>query len=395
MTAVVLQPVLQAHAAEPPAKRPGRARVIWPDRGSGGARGGGGGGGGDEGQNGQSDGTRGNDLRERFTEPWIFGLGSPALAADIGARGLRVVVDLSQLSTENAIADLRRAIHFNQNICLTLRWRDPDEPDYDRLHVDDATADARLEDLMTILVSEEGQALGDRLWIQFYNEISGGPGTILPEHTDQLFDFATRAALRIRAEAPDVRIVSAALTGFHVLGSDPDTRDEMAWYRFDMLTRAMDWGLQHADAIDMHLHTDSSKTLRDNVRFVREAMAERPGDREFNKSFPLVCFEWSPAKYPNRDDDDAVRTVMRNIWVALNECNIQVAAYGNYYVPVELSETFQWKNITELDGSFNEPIYETYMAITRDPGGMAQRGRKGKGDESSSGAGGETDAVRE
>lgn len=389
MTTLILQPAL-TRAAEPPPKRPGRAHVIWPHRGGGQAEGGGGDNGG-EGE--ESGGTGGNDLRQTYTEPWIFGLGSPALAADIGARGIRIVIDLNEITVDGAVADLRRAIIFKQGVCMTLRWKDPDDGWYDRLHVDEATADARLDSLMEILTCEEAETLGDKLWIQFYNEVTGGPGTILPEHTDQMLDFASRAAARIRAEAPTVSICGAALTGFDVLATDPAERDEMAWSRYDGLTRIMDWSLEHADAIDMHLHTDSSATLRNGIRLVREAMAERPGDREFNKSFPLVCFEWSPAKYPNRDDDDAVRRVMKNIWVALNEGNVKIAAYGNYYVPEELSETFQWKNITTLDGSFNEPIYETFVAITQDPAAMAKRDRKGKGDESSSGAGDEVDGI--
>lgn len=304
----------------------------------------------------------------QVTEPWIFGvLGSPSKAAEINARGVRGIIDFNDFSYESGMEDLQHYVHFDMGVCLTLRWKDAEDSHFDRLPSDASVVDEKVDALIRVLQSEEAQSLSGRLWIQFFNEVTGGPGTIRAEDRASLFGFATETAARIRNETSGVMISGPALNGVQVLNADRSSLDAEEIDRVDAIEMALDWSLAHADAVDVHLHADGLGLARKRLSYVRAALDEREGGADM----PLVAWEWSPARFSERDNGEGVQASIKQIWRTMNEYNVIHAAYGAYYPPLGLSEMFQWKNMMTVEGDVNQPVWDAFTAISADPAGEA------------------------
>lgn len=290
---------------------------------------------------------------------WIFGiLGSPHLGKEIGAEGVRAIVDMNDLTNENMNRMIDTFSQLNMGICLTLRWKDPTNL-REEILPSSRIVNEKVDVLMAGLASAEARQLGDRVWVQFFNEVTGGPGTIRPQHVDSLYAWATDTALRIRREAPHVNICGPALTGLDVLEGNERSLSPLGRDRRVGLLRAIRWSVQYADAADVHLHAESGPWARAELRAVREAI-----DREGGKNTDICVWEWSCAKWEgNRNDHRALRNVLIEVWRAMCAANVRVSAYGAYYPPTDLGPIFQWKNLRDDKGAKNEPFWSTYIDI--------------------------------
>jgi hypothetical protein len=254
-----------------------------------------------------------------------------------------------------------------------LRWKRPHGDDerltgaenYDVPPTDPekAHALAMLEDVLT---TEDAKKLAGRLYIQFYNEVGGGPGKFTSDQLDDMLDFATDATQMIREKAPHVKICGPAITMGQVLNrelqDDPRFREQA-----EIILSCLEWTARHADAIDLHLHAMDGSNARTAIRDLRVMMSEYPGGDELD----MVAFEWSPARFANREDGPQVRNAMLGIWQAMAEGGIQHAAYGSYWATDErreagVNEIFLWKSIVDESGRPREPIYSTLDDIGHD-----------------------------
>lgn len=305
---------------------------------------------------------------QREPELWLHAvMGSPAIVQQMHAKGARGIVDLryqfNRRAAESLFAKYNRA---NLSLCVTLRWRQSAGTkgkagkDLDAAPTQQE-ADEMLDQLMRLINSPQGKAMGDRLWIQFYNEIAGGPGSIRSqEAADGLFAFATRVAERIRAEAPRVRIVGPGITGTDVLRKTALERStKVARDRHALLMRIIRWSAQHADAVDLHLHSRDGQTARTDLETIRQLLDQEPQ----GKSTGIVSMEWSCARFPDRDDPEAVRRTILDIWEAMAQYNVLVAAYSSYGPGLKQSEMHRWKNLTDVRRQPREPFYSTVRDI--------------------------------
>lgn len=332
-----------------------------------------------------------------YVEPeiWIHALiGSPNKGAEMGAKGIRGIVDMRKFNVNTCQKLVDTYASMNLGCCLTVRWMGSAEDEEDRAvksgrrgerkaaieggraRVDTAPSASEGErarkQLMEVLTSPSAKKLGSKLWVQFYNEIAGGPGTIHPEDQEALFDWATETAKQIRREAPAVRICGPGLAGIDVLDKDDKSLDQTGKYRKDILLRAIRFSIQYGDAVDIHLHASGGDMANDELSHVRRII-----DREGGAAKGIVVWEWSPARYPNRNDTEGVRKAIVDIWQAMAKYGVLHAAYGSYASTQQQSELYRWKALTQ-NGRPSQPFYQTFVEIA--DGKMAPARRDQAGD---------------
>ena len=293
-------------------------------------------------------------------ELWIHGVPmQPERLKAVNASGGRMFVDLRKLDGKGARAHLQRYVNLDVGICLTLRWIDPN----DREAADIApTPTERVEKtnlLMEILTSPESKAFGDRIWVQFFNEVTGGPGMIRAEDADTMFGWATETALRIRKEAPHVKLCGPALTALDVLEKDPRSLTRMGQQRRDGLLRSIAWSAEFADAIDLHLHMADGDSARAWIRLLRGLLDKQPGGKETK----ILSLEWSPARYqPQSNLEGAIDTLI-DIYRAMAEADFPIAGYATYYPALNIGQIFHWQSVVTTKGTPNEPFFSTLKKI--------------------------------
>lgn len=327
---------------------------------------------------------------DSVTQLWIHGAGRiPEQAAELGAQGLRFIHNLRAGPPQSAEAILARYADAGVGLCLTLRWADSAEQSAISKTDTPPSAEesaAAIADLLVVLNSESARRMEGRLWVQFYNEYLGGPGTFDAQHDDQMFQFATDAARRIRSEAPYVRISGPALIATDILGVNERNLRPAQRDRQRRMLRGIRWSIQYADAVDVHLHTDSGASAARTLDSVREAIRREPGGEHCG----LVVWEWSCAKFPRRDDAAGVRNAIVDIWNAIVDARVVAAAYGGMWPPKGQPEYFQWKNLLNEEGRPNEPVFSTFKELAL----ASAAGRRVAGDGSGGDAGANVQKVK-
>src|SRR5690606_35272394 len=98
-----------------------------------------------------------------------------------------------------------------------------------------------LDQLAEILGSDAARRMGDRLYIQFFNEIGGGPGRFDLDNLEAMVRFATDAVSRIRSVNENAQICGPAVSGqqLHLANealNRPDLADKSA-----LIERWLEW----------------------------------------------------------------------------------------------------------------------------------------------------------
>ncbi len=315
--------------------------------------------------------TRGDEDSEAdVPELWLFGVSSPASCKPFNAGGVRLLVDMRTLDLQNALASIDQYSDTGLGFCLTIRWLNPeyeqksDAPTTRDFHTDvpptDEEAEEAIDNLLALATSDAAIRMGDKLWIQMFNEIAGGPGTILPEDADVMFDFATELARRLDVEAPHVRICGPALTGTEVLDrEDIPEDDEMGIERHKLLTRAIEWSAQYADAIDSHLHAENGAWTHAELMRVRRELDNVIGGEKVD----IVSWEWSCARYEDQEDKEGAVEAMVDIWHVMTDFGVTQAAYAPYMPNENLNEIYRWMTPVQADGNPNEPFHARIVSI--------------------------------
>lgn len=298
-------------------------------------------------------------LSEAQLEPgpelWIHAMGTPSKLKQVSAKGVRLMLDLRKdMKPDGLRKCLAKYARQNLAVVVSLRWKDPS--DTTRPIMLDIAPTAKEEAkaidlLMTVLSSREAKKMEGQLWVQFYNEVVGGMGAIMPEQADGMYAFATHAAERIRKDTPYVKIIGPGLTalgGLNATSSD----GPMADLHREGLLLAIDWSVANADAVDIHLHCAGGDDARNQLTLLRQGL-EQAG----NKDFPVVSLEWSPAKFPARDADLAgAEQAILDIFQAMTEQHVLIAAYAAF-ADAPLAEVFKWAFLWNVDGTPHEPFY--------------------------------------
>ncbi|MCL4198101.1 MAG: hypothetical protein KJZ69_11480 [Phycisphaerales bacterium] len=292
---------------------------------------------------------------------WVHGLGNPARLSAISASGVRMILNARKdLQLEGMRRQIAQYEGRDLGLVITLRWPDPKETKRPiRFDAAPTTQEEResIDTVVSVLNLAESKRMAGRLWVQFFNEVAGGPGTIMPEQADGLYDFATRAAERLRKEAPHVKIVGPGLTALDPLesASEPGSPGNL---RRQGLLRAIQWSVDHADAVDIHLHCSGGEEARRQLSLLRRALAAA-GKRDM----PLVVLEWSPARFAARRTDLAgAQAAMADIYRAMAEEKVLIAAYAAF-ADTALKDTYEWANLWDAQGRPHEPFYSLYKTI--------------------------------
>lgn len=302
------------------------------------------------------------------TELWLFGIGNPALTTPMGATGVRVVIDLRHLSANKTGKEFKSFADRGLGLALCLRWRNPKSNrkakvtasgDYDVVPTS-READRAIATLKKLLRSKDAKRIGNRLYIQFYNEVGGGPGYFKPESADQLFAFATRAAAEIRKVNPDIRICGPGFTGTEIQ-VDQATNSPRA----QVIKKAIAWTAKYADVSDLHLHAIDGST------WTKSALAKLRGyldQTERGKTVGIVSFKWSAADYTDHNNEAGLRNATLGVWKTLADSNVIVAAYSPYWplrnkASKKMADKFGWVSIIKEDGSRNAPVFDALQEI--------------------------------
>jgi len=294
-------------------------------------------------------------------ELWMHGLGNPARLSAVSAHGLRMILNVRK---DLRVEGMRRYIAQYEarglGLIITIRWTDPNDNKRPiRLDVAPTPAEERdaIDTLITVLNGPESRRMSGRLWVQFFNEVVGGPGTIMPEHADGLYGFATRASERIRAEAPHVKIIGPALTALDPLEAAPEPGSTTELRREGLL-RALRWTITHADAVDIHLHCAGGDDARQKLAQLKRALQS-----EGKPDLPIVSLEWSPARFAARRADlVGAQAALADIYRAMAEAGVRIAAYAAF-ADTPLKDTYEWANLWDAQGRPHEPFYSLYKTL--------------------------------
>jgi len=305
-------------------------------------------------------------------ELWLFGtVTNPRLAQAVSASGVRAIVNLRGLKMDFAKERLADFAKRDLGLAICLRWMKAvpggGRPKGRDNHDTPPTPQEReraIAQLTQLLGSRSARSMKDRLYIQFYNEVGGGPGRFPPEHADELLDFATAAASEIRKVNPDVQICGPAVTGGQLSKIDMRLTKPSMVEKADVVKKALRWTAEHADASDIHVHGVDGSRFDASVANLRRYLDQYGGEEVH-----LVSFEWSCARFPRRDDKQAVAGAIHGVWDMLARHNLQVATYGPYW-PLEAkseaaSDRFGWASVVDSNGDPNPPVYETLREIGR------------------------------
>ena len=295
-------------------------------------------------------------------ELWLHGIGDPQRLTSVSAHGVRLILNVrKELSVTAMQQKIARLQSSGLGLVITIRWPDPTSRSKPvRLDTAPTTAEAKeiTDTLMEVLNLPESKEMAGHLWVQFYNEVAGGPGTIMPEQADGMYQFATKAAVRIRQQAPHIRIAGPALTSLDPLESNPRSGSKAALRR-EGLRRAIDWSIKNADAVDLHLHSSGGDDARRQLGQLRNAL-EKAGKPEM----PIVSFEWSPARFEARTTDlTGAQEAMRGIYEAMAEQHLLIAAYAAF-ADTALKGTYEWAYLWDAQGHPHEPFFSLYKTLS-------------------------------
>lgn len=293
---------------------------------------------------------------------WLHGIGDPQRLTSVSAHGVRLILNVRKELSATAMRQKIARLQSNDlGLVITIRWPDPNSRTRP-VKLDTApNADEAKEvanTLIEVLNLPESKQMNGRLWVQFYNEVTGGPGTIMPEQADGLYQFATETAERIREEAPHVKIAGPSLTSLDPLESSPRAESKAALRREGLL-RAIDWSVKHADAVDIHLHCSGGDDAGHQLDQLRSAL-ETAGNREK----PIVSFEWSPARFAARATDlNGAQEAVRGVYQAMADHHVLIAAYAAF-ADTALKSTYEWAYLWDAQGTPHEPFFSLYRSIS-------------------------------
>ncbi len=307
-----------------------------------------------------------------FVEPqlWVFGnQSSPERSLPLGGQGVRSILDLRHSSRDAALSLMERYVRFDQGMTITLRWVVPHGPgehltgknDFDT-PPDSAERARALHLLADVMSSDVAKQLEGRLFIQFYNEVGGGPGKFSTEDAPALLDFATEAAEVIRTVSPTVKICGPAVTMSQILAEDSNKERRRHQERAKVLEDCIKWSAEHADVIDLHLHGEDGSNVPTAVARLRDELQQHRGGEDVD----IVSWEWSPAKLPVQEYDDNLRNAIIGLWAAMSRNGITHAAYGGYFPSkrrTESNKEMYWTSIVDENHVPREPIYTTLSDI--------------------------------
>jgi len=301
---------------------------------------------------------------------WIFGTPTdPARAVPFGSNGVRGILDLRTLTADSAQDMMRQYADLGISMTMTMRWKKP-HPVGEQLFGDDnrdipptpqESAHA-MSVLETIVTSDEAQRLKGKVYIQFLNEVGGGPGRASVEDMPGLLEFSTNAVAMIRQKAPWVKICGPAVTMGQILNEKYEEKEEL-FDKAAVVEDAIEWTAKYADAQDLHFHGVDGTYARKTVAKMRSILDDLGAP-----NVELVSWEWSVARFPNHDDSEAVRNAIIGMWQAFAEGGIVNAAYGSYWPnfarqKAGLDDPFAWISVVDEDGQPREPIYSTLLDI--------------------------------
>ncbi|MBL1219027.1 MAG: hypothetical protein D8M59_16220 [Planctomycetes bacterium] len=299
------------------------------------------------------------------TELWLHGGGYDfRRSADAGATGIRIIYDLRRpLPMKKFVAAMRDMNRRNMGLALTVRWKDPDHSGGQNKTDTPPTAAEKAQGidlLLRLLTTPEAAEMGERLWVQFYNEIVAGAGSIDPSDADGMFDFATDAAIRIRREAPTVKITGPGVSTVAEMNKDMKGLSGLRKDRMALKQRMLEWAVTYADAQDLHLHVATPEEAAHELNRLREELDKIPGGTKTD----IVVHEWSPSRYTDRSDTRGIQRAIQGIWDAMADADVIYAAYGSLIPAKWGGNRFGWQALLDDKGQPNEPFYSTFKTLS-------------------------------
>lgn len=334
-------------------------------------------------------GGNGSSTQQQYIGPeaWIHGPMFAAPVQRVFATGTRAIHNLRGFNADDAISRLE-TFGTQMGACLTLRWVSPVDGKFDTPPTQ-AEEDKAIADIIKVVTSAPAKAMGQRLWVQMYNELASGPGSVTGTDMDAMMAFATKLQAQIKQKAPDVRISGPAMTVVGLLVKNPAHFDETALMRVEILNKILDWSVQYADGVDVHLHASGKDDATSALKITRDQLNLRTGGADKQ----MVTWEWSPARYPDQSDSAGVVKAINEIWQVMGEYKLAVAAYSAYGVNNQ-NDIFYWKSLVDESDNPRQPFFDAFTAIAKTnrealASGATNAGkpRTGKGSAPASGGG--------
>ncbi len=315
-----------------------------------------------------------NATASTSTELWLFGISDVKRMKPFNAQGTRTIIDLRTFDTAGAISFLEKMSTSGKGAAICLRWKNPnhegDRPvgqeNYD-VPPSAEESSAALSALAEVLSSAPARAMGKRLYVQIYNEIGGGPGTFALDDVDAMLAFADTAVPAIRSANPDVRICGPALSGAQLAQYGVEPTTEGGRLKREQIDRWMSWTAANADVTDVHLNGENVDAgwADQALSNMRQILDSRGG-----QNVGLVSFEWSCSGYPDRTDSAGIEAYIHDVWEAMKQRQVQVAAYTYWPLfdqPEEVRSRTSWASVIGEDKKPNKPVTKALTSIGKSP----------------------------
>lgn len=257
-----------------------------------------------------------------------------AVAQELGAQGVRVVIDLNTFQQSDIRRLLRQHASNRLGLCLCVRWGADGDATDSMANPDVASQRARL--FAGALNNTNAKGLGDRLWIQFYDRVD----QITSQDAATAFSFATSLTERLRMQLPSAQIAGPGFT------FDDDAANSAPSSTF---ATALAWSVESADAIDVRLHGTDPEHARRSLSNAAQVISS--SSRQSQPA--LVSWSWYP-----RDASE-----MSAVWQQMVNAGVRVAAYGPFAAAVANDAASQDAALVDSTGSPRQPWYNAASTV--------------------------------
>lgn len=292
---------------------------------------------------------------------WITGVNIESTDAvkEIGVAGARYIIDMRTIDAAQIKRYLTKHTKHDLGLCLTLRWVDQNgNGSYDKAP-SRPEAQAKMNTLLSALNSPEAKKLGDKLWIQFFNEVGDGPGTLRPADVDTMLEIATEGVTQLRKFLPQVKVCGPALSQVSDLRTARNQAAQANRDQYDTTMKAVKWAVAHADAIDLHLRVKGAADAKKELIGLDTAIKQIASDA----SLDIVVFEWnlSGATFEN---DRALARAHFEVFGAMANHGVKIAAYAGY-MPSEMRKDQASVSLVNAKGEPREPYYRVISTLAQ------------------------------
>ena len=300
-------------------------------------------------------------LKATVTECWTHADGaSPSFVEGINALGTTMPLDIRAALAQpdpDLTSKMQALADRGLGLATWVRLKDPDQSRHEK-----APTSMEKDDGIALVLAAAGTSASRALrkrYLRLGAEFMTAPGFIPETEEDGMFEFYEALATAVRAQEPDLCLVSGAFTATGLLLRTTGLDDEQTHKR-SMGIRMLNLTKTHLDAISVHSGsqnaTDFNSTIDNAVR-AGEALSALSGKR-------LIIDEGGIVDWADRTDVRGAISELRRIVRCARKWGAELfAARPSSPEPTadpDDAERFTWTAYQDENGDPEQPWYDAW-----------------------------------